>query len=282
MKKIIYVLFVLLICGAFTAYAARGGIPGAPEDDEQEEESVVGGEDESSVGPTTSIADSTLRIKATGRSGSSERTIETVLEVEGATPPDYPRYAPFVIDEANLPEDGIIPEDGYPVILKDGGGAGTRGNYGALLLGDGVEGIDEGQIQAIQGAQYVADTIKYGYEGEIDKDLETDGIQISTKPGNMSGPMNQAIAFIVDAGRTTVIVPAADMTNLHGADTITVTENSHYKVEILGIDGNGNNAQINGLLLKQITDDDPELYQSHHAASTDVEIIPLSVAEVKD
>lgn len=83
---------------------------------------------------------------------------------------------------------GIVPfgvadgeyEYGQEVILKQGGGNGDHGSFGALELGG-------------NGSNKYRDNIKYGYDGIIKI-----GDVFSVEPGNMSGPTSQGIAYRID------------------------------------------------------------------------------------
>lgn len=83
----------------------------------------------------------------------------------------------------NIVPFGILEHDltfGQIMILKEGGGDGTSGWFGALRLGG-------------NGANVYRNNIKYGYSSNIKI-----GDVISTESGNMSGPTSDGIAYRIN------------------------------------------------------------------------------------
>ncbi|MEW5767511.1 MAG: TadE family protein [bacterium] len=79
-----------------------------------------------------------------------------------------------LIPLSHLPNTFIV---GTKYKLKVGGGSGSHGNYQALALG------------GTGGANYL-DKLKHGYDGEL-----RIGDDVTTEPGNMSGPTNEGINY---------------------------------------------------------------------------------------
>lgn len=105
---------------------------------------------------------------------------------------------------------------GQECILKDGGGSGSNGNYGALALGG-------------RGASTYSLNLQYGYSGSL-----SIGQAIDTEPGNKAGPTQRAIearlALDPDATIDTVlpdsprlvVVPIVSFADVNGRGQVTI------------------------------------------------------------
>lgn len=83
----------------------------------------------------------------------------------------------------NIVPFGVLEQEltfGETVILKEGGGDGTSGWFGALRLGG-------------NGACVYRNNIKYGYSGDVKI-----GNVVPTESGNMSGPTSDGIAYRIN------------------------------------------------------------------------------------
>lgn len=127
-----------------------------------------------------------------------------------------PQPAGSVIGAAPLAvEDPVGGFDiGVEYVIKDGGGAGYNGNYGALSLSG-------------SGASDYENDLTYGYDGTISV-----GDLLTTKPGNMNGPTSDAIEYRLGTPSPdddVLIVIITDDTP-QGRDTITVKGFAAFRV----------------------------------------------------
>jgi hypothetical protein len=128
-------------------------------------------------------------------------TISTVGSVSGAVPLGLEKQT-FVYGETYT--------------LKNGGGSGHTGNYGALELGG-------------PGANVFEDNLKYGYSGML-----TVGQSVDTEPGNMKGPTDRGAEYRIDQDPTAtfntvqkgssriVIIPVMDTMDVNGRKPVTI------------------------------------------------------------
>ncbi len=216
-------------------------------------------------------ADSVIKIKATGSSGDTERTIETVVEIEDVTPENYPHYAPFVID----PDTDLV--IGEVFVIKEGAQNGDGGNFGVVALGRGVE---DGNIvfNVGGGAQEVYNNIVYGYKGELDVD-DAEGIQVYTQPGNMAGKVAQAVDVVIANEKNIIIIPTADLSKWpkNGRKLVTIN-NDHHKFSLIAMDKNNGKGELSATYLGVALPADVEDALSEDSS---VEVTPLHTAEVK-
>lgn len=105
---------------------------------------------------------------------------------------------------------------GQTYTLKNGGGSGYTGNYGAIALGG-------------NGASVYEDNLKYGYSGMLKV-----GQSVDTEPGNMKGPTDKGAEYRIDKDPTAtfdtvqkgspriVIVPVMDTMQVNGKKPVTI------------------------------------------------------------
>lgn len=85
----------------------------------------------------------------------------------------YEGIRPFVVEQQSFTY-------GQQVVLKEEGGDGYHGNYGAIALSG-------------TGASVFEDNIKHGFEGKLQV-----GNYIDTEPGNMAGPTLDGVDYIIN------------------------------------------------------------------------------------
>ncbi|AVX21707.1 MULTISPECIES: TadE/TadG family type IV pilus assembly protein [Carboxydocella] len=135
---------------------------------------------------------------------------------------------------------------GQEYILKNGGGAGDNGWYGAVALGG-------------RGASTYEDNLKYGYQGVI-----AIGDIIETEPGNMSGPTRRGIQYRlgtmtdnstpdnIDPNSPRLLyVPVIDDIPKNGRSTARVVGFAAFLLKN-ELPGNGNDCQIKGYFVRVI------------------------------
>lgn len=93
--------------------------------------------------------------------------------IVGAVSSVYGGARPFAVEQQEFTY-------GQRVVLKEDGGDGYHGNYGAIALGG-------------TGAKKFEDNIKFGYQGKLSV-----GDFLDTEPGNMSGPTLDAVDYIIN------------------------------------------------------------------------------------
>jgi hypothetical protein len=149
---------------------------------------------------------------------------------------------------------GVVPlgvewEDfqyGVQYQLKNGGGGGTRGNYGALALGG-------------KGANKYGQNLKYGYNSWLRV-----GDKVETEPGNMSGKTSEGVNFRVQACHhippctydnyaldcpRVVVLPVVEGI-LNGRSTVEVVGFAAFFLE--GVGGSGNDNYVTGRFLELV------------------------------
>ena len=148
---------------------------------------------------------------------------------------------PFAIEQMPL----VI---GADYTLKEGGGSGTTGNYGAIELGGA-------------GAKTYLNNIVSGYSGRL-----MVGDQIDTEPGNMSGPTETGVTELIsdcthnpkctpenfepDCPRLITIV-IVDSLDVNGRATVTITGFASFF--LTGVDGVGRQSIVHGTFVRSVT-----------------------------
>jgi hypothetical protein len=167
----------------------------------------------------------------TGVSAQAKARVGGVEAVWGA--------APLGIPEQTL-------EFGELYTLKVGGGAGERGNFGALALGG-------------QGASNYEDNLRNGYQAWLKI-----GDVIETEPGNMSGPTQRAVEDRI-AGHESctfdnccpncprlIYVPVyRDLGEKGGRHEVEVVGFAAFFLE--GVTGQGNESEVKGYFVEKLT-----------------------------
>jgi len=132
---------------------------------------------------------------------------------------------------------------GDVVTLKEGGGDGYHGNYGAVALGG-------------NGTNVFRSNALYGYSGSI-----TVGDIIDTEPGNMAGASNEIKNYINseyssfnDFERNSIrlwIIPLVDSLHVNGRDDVLVAGFGEFYVE--EIMKNSGKVEIKGRFVRFVT-----------------------------
>lgn len=133
---------------------------------------------------------------------------------------------------------------GEQYTLKDGAGGGVSGNYGVLALGG-------------NGASVYKNNLMYGYQGSIKV-----GDTIYTEPGNIAGPTQQAIQYLISEDSLStydnfqngsprlIAIPVIDSLNVNGKKPVTVVGFAAFFLE--GTSGNGGHTQVAGRFIKYV------------------------------
>lgn len=137
---------------------------------------------------------------------------------------------------------------GAEYTLKEGGGDGTTGNYGAIELGGA-------------GAKSYLNNIISGYSGRL-----MVGDQIDTEPGNMSGPTSTGVTELIsecthnpkctpqsfepDCPRLITIV-IVDSLDVNGRSTVTITGFASFF--LTGVKGVGRESIVYGTFVRSVT-----------------------------
>lgn len=156
---------------------------------------------------------------------------------------------PFAIAEIPL----VI---GAEYTLKEGGGDGLTGNYGAIELGGA-------------GAKTYLNNIVEGFDGRL-----MVGDEIDTEPGNMSGPTETGVtsllgdcthnphctpdSFEPDCPRLITIV-IVDTLDVNGRATVTITGFASFF--LTGVDGVGNKSIVHGTFVRSVTSGETSIDQ---------------------
>jgi hypothetical protein len=129
--------------------------------------------------------------------------------------------------------------------LKDGGGAGSNGNYGALAFGG-------------RGASNYRNNLKYGYDEKIHV-----GQWVDTEPGNMSGPTVEGVNYRIslDPAATfqtvnknsprVLTVPIVDSLDIKGRGEVQIVGFAAFFLE--GVGGSGKDNYVTGRFLRKMT-----------------------------
>ncbi|WP_425059624.1 hypothetical protein SCACP_02160 [Sporomusa carbonis] len=155
--------------------------------------------------------------------------------------------------------------------LKEGGGSGYSGNYGALALGG-------------TGAKVYEKNIMDGYNGII-----RTGDWITTEPGNMSGKTQNGVAYriaqdpnatfstVKEGSPRIVVVPVVESLEVHGRSDVKVVGFAGFFLE--GCGGSGNKNYVEGRFMQMVV---PNAEVSESASSYGLyssSLIPLSEVE---
>lgn len=153
---------------------------------------------------------------------------------------------------------GVVQQDfvyGQTYLLKSSpdGGKLAPGNFGALALGG-------------KGGNNYRNNIKHGYDGWIEV-----GQLIETEPGNMSGPTNQGVQYLMDqcshyppctyetvrpgCPRLLVVPVVESFGDVHGRDSVAVVGFACFFLE--GCGGQGEDAYVMGRFLQRQIDAQP-------------------------
>jgi Flp pilus assembly protein TadG len=154
----------------------------------------------------------------------------------------YSGTRPFAIERQEL-------DFGQTYTLKEGGGGGSDGNYGALALGG-------------NGAANYQVNIVSGYAGYLNV-----GDNVYTEPGNMSGPTLQGITTLIsqcthlpqctyesynpDCSRLITVV-MIDSLDVSGSKPVSIVGFAKFFLE--GVSGSGNDSIVTGRFEKMLSD----------------------------
>ncbi|EAX48036.1 hypothetical protein TcarDRAFT_1914 [Thermosinus carboxydivorans Nor1] len=131
---------------------------------------------------------------------------------------------------------------GETYVLKEGGGSGANGNYGALALGG-------------RGANVYRSNIKYGYNGTLRV-----GDWVETEPGNMSGPTSDGVNWRISldphatfdtvqkGSPRIIIVPVLASLDVNGRGEVQIVGFAAFFLE--GVHGSGKNNYVTGKFMK--------------------------------
>ncbi len=151
---------------------------------------------------------------------------------------------PFAIEEQEL-------QYGVTYTLKEGGGSGTTGNYGGISLGG-------------SGASVYYNNIVEGYAGRL-----MVGDTITTEPGNMSGPTERGIEYLLNQCKAypkctfdnfnpncpkIITVVIVDTLNVNGRSNVTIKGFASFFLE--GVAGSGNESIVTGKFIRTVTSGD--------------------------
>lgn len=156
----------------------------------------------------------------------------------------YEDIRPFAIEQQAL-------DFGQTYTLKEGGGSGSNGNFGALAF-DG------------NGASIYLNNIINGYNGHLRV-----GDYVDTEPGNMSGPTLQGITTLInlcnhcpectfdnyniDCPKIITVIMVESL-NVNGRKSVKITGFAKFFLE--GVAGEGCDSTVTGKFLKTITKGD--------------------------
>lgn len=148
---------------------------------------------------------------------------------------------------------------GADYTLKEGGGSGLTGNYGAIELGGA-------------GAKTYLNNIVEGYDGRL-----MVGDQIDTEPGNMSGPTETGVTSLIeecthnpkctpdsfepDCPRLITIV-IVDSLDVNGRATVTIKGFASFF--LTGVDGVGRESIVHGTFVRSVTSGEAAIDQQDY------------------
>jgi hypothetical protein len=169
----------------------------------------------------------------------------------GAAGSVYNGIRPFAVEWGDF-------DYGESVTLKEGGGDGETGNYGAVALG-------------LRGANSFMDNIKFGYNGKLSV-----GDLIDTEPGNMSGPTVDGINYILGNDNATFenftktslrlwTIPVVNDFDALGRDQIEISGFAIFFVE--DTQTIEKDAVVIGRFLKYVTNADIDVAVNNYGAS---------------
>lgn len=200
------------------------------------------------------LSDVVINIAADGRSASIQATKavdHTFARVLGFSQSDVHEISKLELGNAASATGGIRPfavtkydfQYGDQVVLKENGGDGYHGNYGALALGG-------------RGACNFKSKTLYGYDGEIEI-----GDMIDTEPGNMASVINPLKNYLSQFDETfddydrdsdrvwTVLV--VDSMEVNGRSEVEVVGFAQFFVE--DIQKKSGKAEITGRFVRYVT-----------------------------
>lgn len=152
----------------------------------------------------------------------------------------YEGIRPFAIEKQTL-------EFGVQYVLKEGGGGGSNGNYGALSLSG-------------NGASSYVNNIINGYDGHLRV-----GDYVETEPGNMSGPTVQGVNTLINRCNHTpecthdnyssncpriITVIMVDTLNVNGRSNVRIAGFARFYLEAVA--GHGNQSIVTGRFIKTV------------------------------
>lgn len=153
----------------------------------------------------------------------------------------YQGLRPFAVEDMEL-------HFGQQVVLKEGGGSGSNGNYGALALGG-------------RGAANYRNNIIYGYDSALKI-----GDWIDTETGNMSGPTETGVNTLIrscghspkctfdrfqpDCPRVVTVI-IVDSMDVNGRKPVKVVGFASFFLE--GVGGNGHECNVTGRFIRTVT-----------------------------
>lgn len=167
--------------------------------------------------------------------------------IVGAVSSVYDGIRPFVVEQQQF-------SYGQQVILKEDGGDGYKGNYGAIALGG-------------TGASVFENNIKFGYEGKLNV-----GDYIDTETGNMAGPTLDAVDYIINGvediidgdyctfdnytpdSRRLWTVPVVDSLQVEGRSTVQIVGFALFFLE--DAEKVSGQAEIKGRFIELVTNGD--------------------------
>ena len=132
-------------------------------------------------------------------------------------------------------------------VLKEGGGGGSNGNYGALSLSG-------------NGASSYVNNIINGYDGHLRV-----GDYVETEPGNMSGPTVQGVNTLINRCNHTpecthdnyssncpriITVIMVDTLNVNGRSNVRIAGFARFYLEAVA--GHGNQSIVTGRFIKTV------------------------------
>lgn len=152
----------------------------------------------------------------------------------------YEGIRPFAIEKQTL-------EFGLQYVLKEGGGGGYDGNYGALALSG-------------NGARSYVNNIINGYDGHLRV-----GDYVETEPGNMSGPTAQGVNTLISRCNHTpecthddyssncpriITVIMVDTLEVNGRSNVRIAGFARFFLE--EVTGHGNESIVTGRFLNTV------------------------------
>ena len=152
----------------------------------------------------------------------------------------YEGIRPFAIEKQPL-------EFGLQYVLKEGGGGGSNGNYGALALSG-------------NGASTYVNNIINGYDGHLRV-----GDYVETEPGNMSGPTVQGVNTLISRCNHTpectydnynsncpriITVIMVDTLSVNGRSNVRIAGFARFFLE--EVEGHGNECVVTGRFLNTV------------------------------
>ncbi len=179
----------------------------------------------------------------------------TSKAVLGSVTEVYKGIRPFAVEQQSF-------SYGQQVVLKNGGGDGYHGNYGALELGG-------------TGASVYENNIKNGYIGTMSV-----GDFIDTEPGNMAGPTLDGVDYIINGvedildgdystfdnyapdSRRLWTIPVVDYLDYDGRSTVEIVGFALFFLE--DAEKVSGQAEITGRFIELVTNGNISQSQTHY------------------